>query len=164
VWRAGDGWDTEAPFSRHPLAPGVCAEFQEHSGTPKGFISLWCVALRYPTVVGFTRARTIAVYVSRFPGDCGEYGFSNHLAVPGVCDAGACCRYRQWPAGLRYVLHLLPRCRRPAGPCQSDCSGSRGDACGFFGSLIQQSRARGGLANGHISSRSWTRAHIRPAR
>ena len=36
--RQGDGWDTEAAYQWHPMAPGVYAEFQEHSGTPQGFI------------------------------------------------------------------------------------------------------------------------------
>lgn len=36
--RAGDGWDTEAEYRWHPMAPGVYAEFNEHSGTPEGFI------------------------------------------------------------------------------------------------------------------------------
>ena len=36
--RAGDGWDGEAEYRWHPMAPGVYAEFQEHSGTPQGFI------------------------------------------------------------------------------------------------------------------------------
>lgn len=36
--RAGDGWDTEAEYEWHPMAPGVYAEFADHSGTPQGFI------------------------------------------------------------------------------------------------------------------------------
>ncbi|MDJ0750580.1 MAG: vanadium-dependent haloperoxidase [Woeseiaceae bacterium] len=36
--RKDDGWDAEAEYSWHPMAPGVYAEFQEHSGTPQGFI------------------------------------------------------------------------------------------------------------------------------
>ncbi len=36
--RQGDGWDTEAEYLWHPMAPGVYAEFHEHSGTPQGFI------------------------------------------------------------------------------------------------------------------------------
>ncbi|MEO1319834.1 MAG: vanadium-dependent haloperoxidase [Pseudomonadota bacterium] len=36
--REGDGWDTEAGYQWHPMAPGVYAEFQEHSGTPQGFV------------------------------------------------------------------------------------------------------------------------------
>ncbi|MGB5630959.1 MAG: vanadium-dependent haloperoxidase [Woeseiaceae bacterium] len=36
--RTGDGWDAEAEYRWHPMAPGVYAEFQEHSGTPQGFI------------------------------------------------------------------------------------------------------------------------------
>jgi hypothetical protein len=36
--REGDGWDSVAEYRWHPMAPGVYAEFQEHSGTPQGFI------------------------------------------------------------------------------------------------------------------------------
>lgn len=36
--RADDGWDTDAEYKWHPMAPGVYAEFYEHSGTPQGFI------------------------------------------------------------------------------------------------------------------------------
>lgn len=36
--REGDGWDSEAEYRWHPMAPGVYAEFQEHSATPEGFI------------------------------------------------------------------------------------------------------------------------------
>lgn len=36
--RDGDGWDTEADYRWHPMAPGVYAEFREHSDTPEGFI------------------------------------------------------------------------------------------------------------------------------
>ena len=36
--RDGDGWDGEAEYRWHPMAPGVYAEFQEHSGTPQGFV------------------------------------------------------------------------------------------------------------------------------
>lgn len=36
--RQTDGWDKEADYRWHPMAPGVYAEFQEHSGTPQGFI------------------------------------------------------------------------------------------------------------------------------
>jgi hypothetical protein len=36
--RANDNWDGEAEYNWHPMAPGVYAEFQEHSGTPEGFI------------------------------------------------------------------------------------------------------------------------------
>ncbi|MEO1244126.1 MAG: phosphatase PAP2 family protein [Pseudomonadota bacterium] len=36
--RKGDGWDAEAEYRWHPMAPGVYAEFQEHSGTPQGFV------------------------------------------------------------------------------------------------------------------------------
>ncbi len=36
--RDGDGWDGEAEYRWHPMAPGVYAEFHEHSGTPQGFV------------------------------------------------------------------------------------------------------------------------------
>ncbi|MDJ0701432.1 MAG: vanadium-dependent haloperoxidase [Woeseiaceae bacterium] len=36
--RDDDGWDRNAEYRWHPMAPGVYAEFQEHSGTPQGFI------------------------------------------------------------------------------------------------------------------------------
>ena len=36
--REGDGWDIDAEYQWHPMAPGVYAEFEEHSGTPQGFI------------------------------------------------------------------------------------------------------------------------------
>ncbi|MER3373968.1 MAG: vanadium-dependent haloperoxidase [Allomuricauda sp.] len=36
--RYNDGWDTESEYTWHPMAPGVYAEFNEHSGTPEGFI------------------------------------------------------------------------------------------------------------------------------
>ena len=36
--REGDGWDGEAEYQWHPMSPGVYAEFEEHSGTPQGFI------------------------------------------------------------------------------------------------------------------------------
>jgi hypothetical protein len=36
--RSGDNWNGEAKYTWHPMAPGVYAEFNEHSGTPKGFI------------------------------------------------------------------------------------------------------------------------------
>lgn len=36
--REGDGWNTEAEYQLHPMAPGVYAEFPEHSGTPQGFV------------------------------------------------------------------------------------------------------------------------------
>ncbi len=36
--RNGDGWDREAEYNWHPMAPGVYAEFHEHSDTPQGFI------------------------------------------------------------------------------------------------------------------------------
>jgi len=36
--RRGDGWNNEAEYRWHPMAPGVYAEFAEHSGTPEGFV------------------------------------------------------------------------------------------------------------------------------
>jgi membrane-associated phospholipid phosphatase len=36
--RAGDGWNREATYEFQPMAPGVYAEFSEHSGTPQGFV------------------------------------------------------------------------------------------------------------------------------
>ncbi|KAA3625440.1 MAG: phosphatase PAP2 family protein [Flavobacterium sp.] len=36
--RLNDKWDGEAEYTFHPMAPGVYAEFNEHSGTPEGFI------------------------------------------------------------------------------------------------------------------------------
>jgi hypothetical protein len=36
--RTDDAWNTEAEYRWHPMAPGVYAEFQEHSGTPQGFV------------------------------------------------------------------------------------------------------------------------------
>jgi hypothetical protein len=36
--RATDGWNKEATYKWQPMAPGVYAEFDEHSGTPKGFV------------------------------------------------------------------------------------------------------------------------------
>lgn len=36
--REGDGWDTESEYTWHPMGPGVYAEFNEHSGTPEGFV------------------------------------------------------------------------------------------------------------------------------
>ena len=36
--RNADHWDGEAEYTWHPMAPGVYAEFNEHSGTPEGFI------------------------------------------------------------------------------------------------------------------------------
>ena len=38
VRRANDGWNSEASYQFHPMAPGVYAEFSEHSGTPQGFV------------------------------------------------------------------------------------------------------------------------------
>jgi len=44
--REGDGWNGEAEYRWHPMAPGVYAEFREHSGTPEGFVfgAGWAVA------------------------------------------------------------------------------------------------------------------------
>ncbi len=36
--RQQDAWNGEAEYTWHPMAPGVYAEFNEHSGTPEGFI------------------------------------------------------------------------------------------------------------------------------
>lgn len=36
--RKTDSWDGEAEYTWHPMAPGVYAEFNEHSGTPEGFV------------------------------------------------------------------------------------------------------------------------------
>lgn len=44
--RRDDGWNREADYTWHPMAPGVYAEFHEHSGTPEGFVfgSGWATA------------------------------------------------------------------------------------------------------------------------
>lgn len=36
--REGDGWNATAEYHFHPMGPGVYAEFNTHSGTPKGFV------------------------------------------------------------------------------------------------------------------------------
>jgi len=36
--RSGDGWDNRTEYRWQPMAPGVYAEFPEHSGTPEGFV------------------------------------------------------------------------------------------------------------------------------
>ncbi len=36
--REDDRWNDEAEYQWHPMAPGVYAEFREHSATPEGFI------------------------------------------------------------------------------------------------------------------------------
>jgi hypothetical protein len=36
--RMNDKWNSEADYMWHPMGPGVYAEFNEHSGTPEGFI------------------------------------------------------------------------------------------------------------------------------
>ena len=46
--RAGDGWDRAPEYQWHPMAPGVYAEFNEHSGTPDGFIFGSGLALMKP--------------------------------------------------------------------------------------------------------------------
>ena len=44
--RKSDKYNEEADYVWHPMAPGVYAEFKEHSGTPEGFIfgAGWAVA------------------------------------------------------------------------------------------------------------------------
>ena len=44
--RKSDGWNGEAEYQWHPMGPGVYAEFNEHSGTPEGFVfgAGWAVA------------------------------------------------------------------------------------------------------------------------
>ncbi len=44
--RDGDGWDADPAYRFHPMGPGVYAEFNEHSGTPEGFVfgAGWAVA------------------------------------------------------------------------------------------------------------------------
>lgn len=44
--RKNDQWNGEADYMLHPMAPGVYAEFNEHSGTPEGFVfgAGWAVA------------------------------------------------------------------------------------------------------------------------
>ena len=36
--RSKDNWNGEAEYTWHPMAPGVYVEFNEHSGTPEGFV------------------------------------------------------------------------------------------------------------------------------
>jgi hypothetical protein len=36
--RLNNNWNNEAEYIWHPMAPGVYAEFKEHSGTPEGFV------------------------------------------------------------------------------------------------------------------------------
>lgn len=36
--RDGDGWNRDADYEWHPMAPGVYAEFNDHSSTPQGFV------------------------------------------------------------------------------------------------------------------------------
>ena len=44
--RKNDAWDGQSSYTWHPMAPGVYAEFNEHSGTPEGFVfgSGWAIA------------------------------------------------------------------------------------------------------------------------
>lgn len=44
--RSDDGWNSEAEYVWHPMAPGVYAEFYRHSDTPEGFVfgAGWAVA------------------------------------------------------------------------------------------------------------------------
>jgi len=44
--RVDDQWNQEADYVWHPMAPGVYAEFNQHSGTPEGFVfgAGWAVA------------------------------------------------------------------------------------------------------------------------
>lgn len=47
--RADDRWNGEAEYAWHPMAPGVYAEFSEHSGTPEGFVfgAGWAAAVPF---------------------------------------------------------------------------------------------------------------------
>jgi len=36
--RSNDTWNEQVDYTWHPMSPGVYAEFNEHSGTPEGFI------------------------------------------------------------------------------------------------------------------------------
>ncbi|MEX0290040.1 MAG: vanadium-dependent haloperoxidase [Flavobacteriaceae bacterium] len=47
--RSEDNWNGEADYTWHPMAPGVYAEFNEHSGTPEGFIfgAGWAAAIPF---------------------------------------------------------------------------------------------------------------------
>ena len=36
--RNNDTWNEQSEYTWHPMSPGVYAEFNEHSGTPEGFI------------------------------------------------------------------------------------------------------------------------------
>lgn len=44
--RFKDAWNGEANYTWHPMGPGVYAEFNEHSGTPEGFVfgAGWAIA------------------------------------------------------------------------------------------------------------------------
>ena len=47
--RKGDRWNGEEEYTLHPMAPGVYAEFNEHSGTPEGFVfgAGWAAAVPF---------------------------------------------------------------------------------------------------------------------
>lgn len=47
--RSNDNWSAESDYTWHPMAPGVYAEFNEHSGTPEGFVfgAGWAVAATF---------------------------------------------------------------------------------------------------------------------
>lgn len=49
--REGDGWDSDAEYRFHPMGPGVYAEFNEHSGTPEGFVFGAGWALATPFII-----------------------------------------------------------------------------------------------------------------
>ncbi len=53
VARSGDGWNREGAYEFRPAAPGVYADFHEHSGTPAGFV----FGAGWANVVPFTFAR-----------------------------------------------------------------------------------------------------------
>ncbi|WP_395374238.1 vanadium-dependent haloperoxidase [Marinicella sp. W31] len=47
--RGNDRWNSEIEYQWHPMGPGVYAEFNEHSGTPEGFVfgAGWAKALPF---------------------------------------------------------------------------------------------------------------------
>ncbi|NNF28139.1 MAG: vanadium-dependent haloperoxidase [Gemmatimonadetes bacterium] len=47
--REGDDWNVDAAYQWHPMGPGVYAEFNEHSGTPEGFVfgAGWAIAVPF---------------------------------------------------------------------------------------------------------------------
>ncbi len=49
--RDNDRWEAEPAYQWHPMAPGVYAEFSEHSGTPKGFVFGSGLAISQPFVL-----------------------------------------------------------------------------------------------------------------